>query len=257
MRLDRVVAGWGAADMLMMVSMIAILTLAGAEGSAAQDGSETPRLVRAAASAEGFAPEGWRVEQVVEGDISRDGIADLVFVLRQTDPAGVISRDYFPPADINPRILAVALGSGGGSGGGFTLAGQDDALIPTRTADGLNMEDPFDQGLSIENGSVVVRVNLFMNMGGADMGPYEFRFRHQDGAVRLIGYDHTNVQRMTGESRAVSVNFLTGRMTRTTGRIDSDVEKTETLRTTTPPLTLDQVGDAFSFEQDVLRPRID
>lgn len=237
---------------MMTVSTIAALILAGSGAPA--DGSETPRLVRAAASAEEFAPEGWRVEQVVEGDISRDGIADLVFVLRQTDPAGVISRDYFPPADINPRILAVALGSGGG---GFTLAGQDDALIPTRTADGLNMEDPFDQGLSIENGSVIVRVNLFMNMGGADMGPYEFRFRHQDGAVRLIGYDHTNVQRMTGESRAVSVNFLTGRMTRTTGRIDSDVEKTETLHTTTPPLTLDQVGDAFSFEYDVLRPRVD
>jgi len=237
--------------MPMIVSMIAALMLAGA--SAETDGGETPRLVRTAASAEGFAPEGWRVEQAVEGDISRDGIADLVFVLRKTDPAGVISRDYFPPADINPRILAIALGGDGS----FTLAGQDDALIPTRTADGLNMEDPFDQGLSIENGSVVVRVNLFMNMGGADMGPYEFRFRRQDGAVRLIGYDHTNVQRMTGESRAVSVNFLTGRMTRTMGRIDSDVEETETLRTTTPPLTLDQVGDAFAFEYDVLRPRAD
>lgn len=239
--------------MLKTVLTITALMLAGAAAFAATGADGAPQLVRTATSAEGFAPEGWRVEQMVEGDISRDGIADLVFVLRKNDPAGVIFRDYFPPADINPRILAVALGGGGS----FTLAGQDDALIPTRGADGLNMEDPFDQGLSVENGSVVVRVNLFMNMGGADMGPYEFRFRSQDGAVRLIGYDHTNVQRMTGESSAVSVNFLTGRMTRTTGRIDSDTEETETLRTTTtPPLTLDQVGDAFSFEYDVLRPRI-
>lgn len=211
-----------------------------------------PRLIRAASSAEGFAPQGWRVEQAVQGDFSRDGKADLAFVLRKTDPAGMITRDYFDPTDINPRIIGVALGSG--PGGGFTLAAQDHALIPTRDADGLNMDDPFEQGLSIENGSLVVQVNLFMSAGGGDAGPYSFRLRYQDGAVRLIGYDHTNVQRMSGEAKTISVNFLTGRMTTATGTIESDEETTVVSRTTTPPLTLDQIGDAFAFEYDKLSP---
>lgn len=209
-----------------------------------------PRLAGSAASAEAFAPVGWRVEQAVQGDFSQDGVVDLAFVLRKTDPAGIISREYFEPADINPRILAFALGGGQS----FTLAGQDHLLIPTRDADGLNMDDPFEQGLSFENGSVVVSVNLFMSAGGGDAGPYSFRFRRQDGAIRLIGYDHMNVQRMSGETKTISVNFLTGRMTTATGTIETDEETTVASHTTTPALTLDQVGDAFAFEYDKLSP---
>ncbi|WP_421729368.1 hypothetical protein [Brevundimonas sp.] len=237
---------------------LAVLSLAGAGHATVvvQDQAEIapgiPRLVRTASSAEGFAPEGWRVEQAVQGDFSRDGKADLAFVLRKTDPVGIITREYFDPTDINPRIIGVALGSR--PGGGFTLAAQDHRLIPTRDAEGLNLEDPFEQGLAISNGSLVVQVYLFMSAGGGDAGPYSFRLRYQDGAVRLIGYDHVNVQRMSGATRTISVNFLTGRMTTATGSIETDKETTVVSRTTTPPLTLDQIGDAFAFEHDVLNP---
>ena len=247
-----------ASSIITIATTLAILGLAGAGHATVvvQDQAEIapgiPRLVRAASSAEGFAPEGWRVEQAVEGDFSRDGRADLAFVLRKTDPAGIITREYFDPSDINPRIIGVALGSG--RGGGFTLAAQDHRLIPMRDADGLNMQDPFEQGLSIMNGALVVQVYLFMSAGGGDAGPYSFRLRYQDGAVRLIGYDHENVQRMSGETKTISVNFLTGRMTTATGSIETDEKTTVVSRTTTPPLTLDQIGDAFAFEHDVLNP---
>lgn len=213
--------------------------------------AQTPRLARTAASAEAFAPAGWRVEQAVIGDISRDGVPDLVFVLRKTDPANIIQRDHFEPSDINPRILALALGDADG----FTLAVQDDKIIPGRTADGLNMDDPFDEGLSIHNGSAVLTLQLFMSAGGADMGSFKFRLRHQDGAMRLIGYDLNMVQRMTGATTAISVNFLNRRMTVATGSIESDAETVRTLRTTTPALPLQVIGDAFAFDYEVLRPR--
>ena len=209
-----------------------------------------PHLASSAASAAAFAPTGWRVEQQVSGDISRDGVPDMAFVLRKTDPAGIIRRGSFEPADINPRILAVALGGPGG----FTLAGQDHVLIPTRDAEGLNMDDPFDDGLSIADGALSVRVDLFMNMGGADAGPYTFRYRYQDGAVRLIGYDHMNVQRMSGETITISANLLTGRVTTATGTIESDKETTVASRTALRALPMDQVGDAFAFETEKLQP---
>lgn len=210
-----------------------------------------PRLAAQGASAAAFVPAGWRLEQAVEGDISRDGVADLAFVLRRADPRKILPREGLPDSDINPRLLAVALGGTGG----FRLAGQNHAIFPERDADMLHMDDPFDAGLSLANGVLTLELNLFMSMGGGSTGPYQFHFREQDGTVKLIGYDHTNVERMSGEMTAVSVNFLTGRRTDTSGRIDSEQETTVTSRTTVRPLPLDQVGDAFAFEYDQLTPQ--
>ena len=210
-----------------------------------------PRLAAQGVSAAAFVPAGWRMEQAVEGDFSRDGVPDLAFVLRRTDPQKIISREGLPDSDINSRILGVALGGAGG----FRLAGQNHAIFPERDADMLHMDDPFDAGLSLANGVLTLELNLFMSMGGSSMGPYQFHFRRQSGSVKLIGYDHTNVHRMTGESTDVSVNFLTGRRTDTTGRIDSEQETTVVSRTTVKPIPLDQVGDGFAFEYSQLTPQ--
>lgn len=209
-----------------------------------------PRLATQGPSAAAFVPAGWRLEQAVQGDISRDGVPDIAFVLRRADPQQIISREGLPDSDINPRILAVALGGEGG----FRLAGQNHAIFPERDADMLHMDDPFDAGLSLANGVVTLELNLFMSMGGSSTGPYQFRFRQQDGSVKLIGYDHFDVHRMSGETTAVSVNFLTGRRTDTNGRIDSEQETTVASRTTVKPIPLDQVGDGFSFEYGQLTP---
>tara|TARA_R110002124_G_scaffold60408_4_gene165666 strand:+ start:3587 stop:4369 length:783 start_codon:yes stop_codon:yes gene_type:complete len=212
--------------------------------------SGMPELPARGASAAAFVPAGWRLEQAVEGDISGDGVPDLAFVLRRGDPQLIIRREGLPDSDINPRILAVALGGAGG----FRLAGQNHAIFPERDADMLHMDDPFDAGLSVANGVLTLELNLFMSMGGSSTGPYQFHFREQDGAVKLIGYNHTNVERMSGEMNAVSVNFLTGRRTDTAGRIDSERETTVVSRTTVKPIPLDQIGDGFAFEYDQLTP---
>jgi hypothetical protein len=212
--------------------------------------SSVPELPAQGASAAAFVPAGWRLEQAVEGDISGDGVPDLAFVLRRVDPQLIIRREGFASSDINPRILGVALGQAGD----FRLAGQNHAIFPERDADMLNMDDPFDAGLSIANGVLTLELNLFMSMGGSSMGPYQFHFRQQDGSVKLIGYDHLDVHRMTGDTTAVSVDFLTGRRTDTTGRIDSERETTVASRTAVKPVPLDQVGDGFAFEYDQLTP---
>lgn len=208
-----------------------------------------PALARTATSAEGFDPPGWKIEQAVKGDINADGIEDLAFVLRDEDPANILTHDGFgeSPFDSNPRILGVALGDGAG----FTLVAQDHALILRR--DNPAMEDPFAD-IEIAGGSLKVHLELFMSAGGWSAGPYTFTLRHRDGAVRLIGYDHVNVQRNSGEMTEVSVNFLTGRRSDGTGRIDSDEMRKVWSRTTLGALPLDQVGDGFLFEDEKLSP---
>ncbi|MGL4291581.1 MAG: hypothetical protein ACRCVA_34845, partial [Phreatobacter sp.] len=76
-------------------------------------------------------------------------------------------------------------------------------------------------------------------------------FKARAGRIDLIGYDRITVVRSSGETRGISVNYLTGRMKLTTGTISSDAERA--VWRTTPrrgTMTLDQVGDGMAFDPE-------
>jgi hypothetical protein len=76
-----------------------------------------------------------------------------------------------------------------------------------------------------------------------------FTFRWQDGALRLIGYDYSDVGRNTGETVDVSINFLTHRARIATGNIerdDEDVRWTQIDRR--PLLEIGEIGDGLAFD---------
>ena len=185
------------------------------------------RLPAAAADAAGFAPRGWRVEAQAMGDLSGDGRADLAFVLRMNDPANILAHDGLGdnPFDTNPRILAVALGV---AGGGYRLAAQDHRLIARRTIRRSRIRRGGD---AIAPGSLNVTVRLFMSAGGWDAGSAGFTFRWRDNGLRLIGYDYLNVQRNSGCMTRLSINYLTGRVKRSSGRTDLNRDRALVART--------------------------
>src|SRR5262245_18638321 len=93
----------------------AVLLVAGLVSAAAARELQIPEAVypglpQRAASADGFVPAGWKLETQVSGDLNRDGIADLVLVLRENNPKNVIEHENLGenPLDTNPRILAIA-----------------------------------------------------------------------------------------------------------------------------------------------------
>jgi len=57
-----------------------------------------------AASAEAFAPRGWRVETQARGDLNADGAPDLAFVLTAEDAP---ARSGLAEPDPNPRWMKV------------------------------------------------------------------------------------------------------------------------------------------------------
>lgn len=211
-----------------------------------------PALPATAANAGGFTPPGWRVERRTDGDLDRDGAADLAFVLRMRDPANVLTHDGLGdnPFDTNPRILGVALAV---PGGGYRLVAQDHGLIARR--DSPTQEDPFgedSEGIAIDRGALRVSLHLFMNAGGWDAGPLSFAFRWQDGALRLIGYDRTTISRGSGCSTGISINYLTGRAWLSLGNIANDRERRVQRRVAARQLpTIDQVGDGMAFDPGI------
>ena len=207
-----------------------------------------PELAGQAASPEDLVPQGWKLERLVTGDLNKDDRDDAVLVLHQADPANILKTEWAPdqPVDTNPRIIAVALGD---EGAGYRLVLQNHDLIPRITSS--TESDPLSEAgeVTIDRGNLKVVLFYFSSAGGSDMGHTTFRFRYENSDFRLIGYDNTNVHRMTGVMTETSVNLLTRKVIIKTGSIENDEVKTSTRKLKAgQPVTIADVGDGAAYD---------
>lgn len=207
-----------------------------------------PRLPDQAETAQGFVPAGWALEKEASGDLNRDGVPDLVLVLRDQSPASIIKHSTIGtnPLNTNPRILAVAFGRKPPAG--FTLAMQDHTLIPRHTAP--NIDDPLQEGdVSISRGTLRVKLGFFASSGSWTMSMTTFTFRHQNGQFELIGYDRFETARNSGVTSDVSINYMTRKVKIATGSIENDAKKVRWITLPRRPLlTIDKIGDGLDFD---------
>src|SRR5262245_1488240 len=157
-----------------------------------------PRLAAEGASSEAFVPDGWKLETERKGDLNKDGLDDLLIVLRMNDAKNVIQNDGLGrnPLDTNPRILAVALATG--TDKPYKLVLQNHTLI-ARTEDPV-LDDPLSEvgGVDIERGMLKVVLHLFSSAGSWAAGPTTYRFRHSKRGFELIGFDRSTIGRGEG-----------------------------------------------------------
>lgn len=212
---------------------------------------EPPRLSRPAPviprhgrSPAAFAPPGWRVERAITGDLNGDGRPDLAAVVRGSDPRCIVQADT--PAgtlDTNPRAVLVALGTASG----YALQAVNAHIIP-------RMDDPYaddpltTDAFEIRDGVLRLGLNHWRSMGGWTTFSATFTFRWDGHRMRLIGYDRESLQRNSGETETISVNYLTGRAKQVTGSMEDDVDDTTTWhRVASSSAVFDTVGNGLEF----------
>lgn len=175
-----------------------------------------PELPVRANDATGFVPAGWEILVRRQGDLNGDGARDLVLLLKMRDPANIVGIPMGHESrrlDTNPHLLLVAFAERGG----YRRAAVNRGLFPRPTVPATGDVPPGEETIRIERGGLVV---WFEHLRGWS----SHRFRWQDGAMRLIGYDDSGVSGgcMTG----TSINYLTGRARLTAGYIDQDRNRT-------------------------------
>ena len=165
-----------------MTRLIAFAMLLFAGTMAAQ----TPQLPQSGASAEDFAPEGWHVYFIENGDLNKDHVDDIAFILQNDDSGS--------------RILGIAFGK---KKRGYVLQEQDGGrfIAPKGNPDAF-------VDMSIQNGAL--RFNFLLPGSHAYNNHHTFYSSYHKNRYALTGsaLNHpTNKHDRVNE--VTSVNFST------------------------------------------------
>ncbi|MGZ8284527.1 MAG: hypothetical protein ACXW27_11235 [Allosphingosinicella sp.] len=206
-----------------------------------------PELPIQGASIQDFVPEGWRLEARAGGDLDGDGSADFALVLREANPANVLADTMCEERfDTNPAILLILFAQPDGR---YRRVAKSHQLIPRR--ENPCEVDPFSDPtqIAIQRGILRIDLERMMSAGGWDAGTVTFKWRWRGDALRLTGFDYSNVRRNTGALTLLSINYLTGRVKISTGNAGTDRDRVRwtTLRGRRAP-TLDGIGDGLMFD---------
>jgi len=165
-----------------MNRLIAFAMLLFAGTIAAQD----LKLPKSAASAEDFAPEGWHVYFIENGDLNKDHVDDIAFILQNDDSGSC--------------ILAIAFGK---KKRGYVLQEQDGGrfIAPKGNTDAF-------VDMSIQNGAL--RFNFLLPGSHAYDNDDSFIFRFQNKRFELIGWERKLRSKKNDRVNEItSVNFST------------------------------------------------
>jgi len=107
--------------------------------------------------------------------------------------------------------------------------------------------------MEIARGVLHIDLGHFMSAGGWSAGTSHFHFRWSGNALRLIGFDYSNVQRNTGALSTLSINYLSRRVKVEHGNISADRQTVRWTRLKPGPLpTVDEVGDGMAYDPEGL-----
>ncbi|KQS92248.1 hypothetical protein [Chryseobacterium sp. Leaf394] len=149
----------------------------------------------------------------IKGHLNKDGLQDVVLVIKGTNPAKFVDDEYRGRLDRNRRGIIVLLNKGSH----YEVASKNYNCFSSENEDGGVYYAP-ELGLSIEKG------NLIVSYGHGRYGHWSYTFRSQDGDLALIGYD-ASYNRGPVPQTETSINFLTRKkLTRDNLNKDDDGE---------------------------------
>jgi len=143
---------------------------------------------------ESISASGW---DAIKGDLNKDGLEDVVLIIKGTDKHNIVHDEYRGELDRNRRGIIVLLNKGDG----YEMAVQNLTCFSSENEDGGVYYAP-DLSVSIDKGK------LYVFYGHGRYGNWGYTFRYQDGDLALIGYDSYS-SRGPVPQYEVSINFLT------------------------------------------------
>ncbi|ENX44211.1 hypothetical protein [Acinetobacter sp. NIPH 2100] len=146
-----------------------------------------------------YIPAKYQLFQAIEGDLNKDGLKDVVLIVKATDPKAFVHDEYRGHLDRNRRGVIVLLNQ----------KGKYKAIVSNLNCFSSENEDggvyfPPELWMEIKNNLL----SVYYSHGRYGYWSYLFRLEGSD--LRLIGYDDSSNHGPLIQSQT-SINFLTGK----------------------------------------------
>ena len=210
---------------LLLIILIILLNLTFAFG---QDfnfptDADYPQLKKYGQKIEDFVPKKWTMVAKEFGDLNGDKISDCAIVIKGNDKNFLNKNDGLgvPEFDTNPRMLVILFKNAAEKR--YEIAEQSNTFIIT--PDSPTMTEPF-QSVKIKDGVLQLNFESWYSAGSWGTSQSSYKFRYINGEFALIGADKKEFMRNSGDMEIRSYNFLTNKMSVTTGdEFDQKVKK--------------------------------
>lgn len=146
-----------------------------------------------------YIPKGSVLFDKVSGDLNKDGIVDLVLMIKGTDTSNFVQHEFRGKLDRNRRGILVLFKHKDG----YELVSKNLDCFSSENEEGGVYYAP-ELSLDIQKG------NLYVEYRHGRYGYWTYTFRYKNGDFELIGYDATSSRGPVINSD-VSINFLTKR----------------------------------------------
>lgn len=194
----------------------------------------------------GMVPEGWILVYYALGDINKDGKSDAIMVVENTDRSYLKRNTLTGPKvlNMNPRKMMVLF---------QTATNYKEVLrvgnsFPTENSpDKPCLADPLVEAgeIKIKDGDIKVALNYKSKCSKFDATEHTFNFHYENARFRLVGFDEMKLERITGNARQYSIDYVAGQQKTVTGiNIYEKTKKRtkfESLKLSTP-LYLDEIS---------------
>lgn len=146
-----------------------------------------------------YIPKGMVLFDKVNGDLNKDGISDLVLMIKGTDKSMFVQDEFQGELDRNRRGIVVLFKRAKG----YELVSKNPDCFSSENEEG-GVYFPPELTLDIRKGK------LYVEYRHGRYGYWTYTFRYQNGDFELIGYDSTNTFGPVVDKER-SINFLTKR----------------------------------------------
>lgn len=180
--------------------------------------------------------------QTVEGDLNKDGLADVVVLATSRNKANMKVRDDGYTYNFNQPVLAIYFAT---SSRGYELWKKYNDIIPYSESETLFVEVEVSV---TERGVLKIDISNFASAGSWSNVNSTYLFRYQQGDFYLIGSEQSDMARNTGIETKVSNNYLTHKCLTTRRSVMRDVEMKPTEKWTALPREPLKCLGSFSLE---------
>lgn len=146
-----------------------------------------------------YIPKNYVLFEAIQGDLNKDGLDDLVLIVKATDLQAWVDDEYKGKLDRNRRGIIILLRENSG----YKKIVQNLSAFSSENEDGGVYFAP-EFTIEIKNN----RLNIFYGHGR--YGWWEYRFRLEKNDFRLIGYESSD-NHGPYIDKQVSINFLTNK----------------------------------------------